>query len=52
MSCIVLRGRLCNIIVQNVLVPSEEISDDSKDTFYEELEQVFDHIPMYHMKIY
>ena len=33
-------------------VPSEEKSDDSKDSFYEELEQVFDHIPMCHMKIY
>ena len=26
-------------------------SDDSKDSFYEELEQVFDHFPKYHMKI-
>ena len=31
--------------------PSEERSDDSKDSFYEELEQVFDHLPKYHMKI-
>ena len=31
--------------------PSEEKSDDSKDGFYEELEQVFDHLPKYHMKI-
>ena len=31
--------------------PSEEKSDDSKVTFYEELEQVFDHFPEYHMKI-
>ena len=31
--------------------PSEEKSDDSKDSFYEELEQVFDHFPKYHMKI-
>ena len=30
--------------------PSEDKSDDSKDSFYEELEQVFDHFPMYHMK--
>jgi len=27
------------------------VSDDSKDSFYEELEQVFDHFPRYHMKI-
>ena len=31
--------------------PSEEKGDDSKDSFYEELEQVFDHFPKYHMKI-
>ena len=41
MSYIVLRGRLCNIIVLNVYAPSEETSDDSKDSFYDELEQVF-----------
>jgi hypothetical protein len=40
MSYIVLRGR-CYIIVLNVHAPTEE-SDDSKDSFYEELEQVFD----------
>ena len=51
MSYIVLRGRWCNIIVLNVHAPSEEKSDDSKDSFYEELEQVFDHFPKYHMKI-
>jgi len=38
---IVLRGRWCNIIVLNVCAPNEEKSDDSKDSFYEELEQVF-----------
>ena len=32
-------------------VPREEKSDDSKDSFYEELEQVFDRFPKYHMKI-
>ena len=48
---IVLRGRWCNIIVLNVHAPSEEKSDDSKDSFYEELEQVFDHFPKYLMKI-
>jgi len=40
-SYIVLRGRWCNIIVLNVHAPSEKKSDDSKDSFYEELEQVF-----------
>ena len=40
-SYIVLRDRGCNIIVLNVHAPSEEKSDDSKDSFYKELEQVF-----------
>ena len=30
--------------------PSEEKSVDSKDSFHEELEQVFEHFPKYHMK--
>jgi len=34
-----------------VHAPSEEKSNDSKDSFYEELEQVFYHFPKYHMKI-
>jgi len=34
MSYIVLRGRWCNIIVLNVHAPSEEKSDDSKDSFF------------------
>ena len=51
LSYIVLRGRWRNIIVVNVHAPSEEKSDESKDSFYEELEQVFDHFPKYHMKI-
>ena len=51
MSYIVLRGRWCNIIVLNVHAPSEEKSDSSKDSFYEELEQVFHHFPKYNMKI-
>jgi len=40
-SYMVMRGRWCNIIVLNLHAPSEEKSDDSKDSFYEELEQVF-----------
>ena len=51
MSYIVLRGRWCNIIVLNVHAPSEEKSDSSKDSFYGELEHVFDHFPKYDMKI-
>ena len=30
---------------------SQDKSNDSKDSFYEELEQVFEHFPKYHMKI-
>ena len=45
MSYIVLRGRWCNIIVLNVPAPSEEENDDTKDSFYEELEQVFHQFP-------
>jgi exonuclease III len=50
-SYIVLRCHWCNIILLNVHEPSEEKSYDSKDSFYEELEQVFDLFPTYHMNI-
>jgi len=30
--------------------PCEEKSNDSKDSFYKELEKVFDHFPKYHKK--
>jgi hypothetical protein len=39
-SYLILRGRWCNIIVQNVHAPTEDKIDDIKDRFYEELEQV------------
>ena len=51
MSYIVLRGRWYNIIVLNVHARSEKKSDDSKDGFYEEIEQIFYHFPNYRMKI-
>jgi len=41
----------CNVLVLNVHAPSKEKCDDSKDGFYEELEQVSDHSPQYHLKI-
>jgi len=41
LSYIVLRGRWFNIIVVNVHAPSEEKSDESKHSFYVELEQFF-----------
>jgi len=34
-----------------VHAPSEEKRDHSKNSFYKELEQAFEHFPMYHMKI-
>ena len=51
MSYIVLRGHWCNIIIVNFQAPSEEKIDDSKECFYEELEQVFNYFCKYHMKI-
>jgi len=47
LSYIVLRGRWRSIIVVNVHAPSEEKSDEAKDSFYDELEQVFDQFPKY-----
>jgi hypothetical protein len=42
MSYITLKGRWCDIIVLNVHDPTEDKDDDIKDSFYEELERVFD----------
>jgi exonuclease III len=46
-----LKGRWCDIIVLNVHAPTEDKDDDIKDSFYGELEQVFDQFPRYQMKI-
>jgi hypothetical protein len=51
MSYITLKGRWCDIIVLNVHTPTEDKDDALKDSFHEELEQVFDQFPRYHMKI-
>ena len=51
LSYIVLRGRWPIIILVNVHEPSEEKSEESKDSFHGELEQFFDNFPTYHMKI-
>jgi exonuclease III len=48
---ITLKGHSCDIIVLNAHAPTEDKDDDRKDDFYEELEQVFDQFPRYHMKI-
>jgi hypothetical protein len=37
--------RWCNIIVLSVHAPTEDKTDDVKDSFYEELEHVFDKFP-------
>jgi hypothetical protein len=34
-----------------VHVPTEDKDDDIRDSFYKELEQVFDQFPKHHMKI-
>jgi exonuclease III len=51
MSYIALKGRWCDIIVLNVHAPTEDKDDDIKDSFCEELDQVFDQFPRYRMKI-
>jgi hypothetical protein len=48
MSYITLNGHWCDTIVLNVRAPTEDKDDDIKDSFYEELEQVFDQFPTYH----
>jgi hypothetical protein len=37
--------------VLNVHAPTEDKIDDTKDRLYEELEQIFDRFPRYHMNI-
>jgi hypothetical protein len=51
MSYIILRSRWCHIIVLNIHAPTEDKTDDVKDSFYEKLERVVDKFPKYHMKI-
>jgi hypothetical protein len=51
MSYIILTDRWCYIIVLNVHAPTEDKTDDVKDSIYKELERVFDKFPKYHMKI-
>jgi exonuclease III len=51
MSYIVLRDHWCNIIVLNAHALTDERSDNTKHSFYEELVQVFDHFLKYATKI-
>jgi len=47
----VLRGHWCNVNLLNEHAPTKEKRNDSKDSFYKELEQVFKHFPKHHTKI-
>jgi hypothetical protein len=49
MSYIMVRG--CWSDVPNVCTPTGDKTDDVKDSFYEELEHVFNQFPKYHVKI-
>jgi hypothetical protein len=51
MSYIILRGCWCHVILLNVHAPTEDKVDDVKDSFYKELERMFDKFPKHHMKI-
>jgi hypothetical protein len=51
MSYTIQRGRWCDDIVLNVRAPTEDRSDDAKDSFYEVPERVLDELPKYHMKM-
>jgi hypothetical protein len=46
----IIRGCWCHIIVLNVHAPTEDKIDDVKDSFYKELERVFDKFPKYNLK--
>ena len=43
-----LRVCWCNAVL-NMHAQSEEVSDDSRDNFYEELEHVCEYFPKFHM---
>jgi hypothetical protein len=53
MSYIILRATSdwCHTIALNVHAPTKDKTDDVKDSFYEELERVFDKFPKYRIKI-
>jgi hypothetical protein len=42
---------LCDIILLKVHTPPKDKTDDMKDSFYEELDGIFDKFPKYRMKI-
>jgi hypothetical protein len=50
-SYIILRSRWCDILVLNVRAATDDKCDDTKGSFYEELERVFDQFPKCHMRV-
>jgi hypothetical protein len=52
MSYIILRGRWFHIIVLNVHAQTDDRIHDVKDSFYENLQHMFDKFPKYHMKTF
>jgi hypothetical protein len=51
MSYMILKGCWFHIIVLNVHIPTEDRTDDLKDSFYEELEHIFGKFPKCRMNI-
>jgi hypothetical protein len=51
MAYITLKVRWCDIIVLNVHAPTEDKDDVIKNSFYEQLEQVFGQFPKYISKL-
>lgn len=51
-SVLRVKSRFFNITVVNVYAPTNLADDETKDSFYEDLENVFDEIPCYDAKIF
>jgi hypothetical protein len=51
MSYITTKGHWCDIMVLKMHAPTEDKDEDIKDSFYEELEEIFDQFPRYNTKI-
>jgi hypothetical protein len=51
MSCTVLKGHWCDLIVLNIYVPTEDKTEDVKDSFCGKLECVRHKFPNCHTKI-
>jgi hypothetical protein len=50
MSCRILRGQWCHIVLK-IDGPTEDETDYVKDSFFEELDRVFNKFPKHHVKI-